>query len=119
VAGAVTGRSTVVLRLLLAHGLAYPVAIAWAFGSIPLIVVRVASAVGLTLSDEEIAHRVLLLVAWPSIASFVLVHAAGVVWALGKESPRARRVFVVATAALFVVPVVVGGGSWVWLVTRP
>jgi hypothetical protein len=111
--------STAFLRLLAAHGLAYPVAIAWAFGSIPLMVIRVASVVGLTLDDQEIAHRVLLLVAWPSIGSFVLVHAAGAVWALAKDAARARRFFVATTAVLLGVPVVGGGASWIWLITRP
>jgi hypothetical protein len=107
------------LRLLAAHGLAYPVAIAWAFGSIPLIVVRVASAVGLTLSDEEIAHRVLVLVAWPSIGSFVLEHAAGLAWGLAGDAPRPRRLFIGVTAVLLAIPILVGGASWIWLVSRP
>jgi len=111
--------SVAFLRLLAAHGLAYPVAIAWAFGSIPLMVVRVASAVGLSLDDREIAHRVLLLVGWPSIGSFVLVHAAGAAWAFARDATRARRWFVAITAVLFGVPVVGGGASWIWLVTRP
>jgi len=115
----VSGRGTFFLRLFVAHGLAYPVAIAWAFGSIPLIVVRVASAVGLTLDDHEIAHRVLLLVAWPSIGSFVLEHVAGVAWAVGKDAARWRRLFVAVTAVLFGVPVVGGGVSWIWLVSQP
>ncbi len=107
------------MRLLIAHGLAYIVATAWAFGSIPLIVVRVASAVGLSLDDHEIASRVLALVAWPSIGSFVLEHLVGVAWGLAGEAPRARRRFVIATAVLFGVPVVVGGASWIWLVSLP
>ncbi len=111
--------SAAFLRLLVAHGLAYPVAIAWAFGSIPLSVVHVASVVGLTLDDKEIAHRVLLLVAWPSIGSFVLEHAAGAVWAFARDAARVRRLFVAATAVLLAVPIVGGGASWVWLVTRP
>jgi hypothetical protein len=110
--------STAFLRLLAAHGLAYPVAIAWAFGSIPLSVVHVASVVGLTLDDREIAHRVLLLVAWPSIGSFVLEHAAGAVWAFARDAARMRRFFVATTAVLLAVPIVGGGASWIWLVTR-
>jgi hypothetical protein len=101
-------RGSAFLRLLAAHGVAYPVAIAWAFGSIPLMVVRVATAVGLTLDDEEIAHRV-----------FVLVHAAGAVWAFAKDAARARRLFIATTAVLLGVPIVGGGASWIWLVTRP
>ena len=111
--------STAFVRLLVAHGLAYPVAIAWAFGSIPLIVVHVASVVGLTLDDKEIAHRVLLLVAWPSIGSFVLEHAAGATWAFARDAARMRRLFVATTAVLLGVPVIGGGASWIWLVTRP
>ncbi len=111
--------SAAILRLLIAHGVAYPVAIAWAFGSIPLIVVHVASNFGLTLDDKEIAHRVLLQVAWPSIGSFALVHAAGVAWAFARDAARMRRLFVATTAVLLGVPIVGGGASWIWLVTRP
>ena len=77
-----------------------------------------ASVVGLTQSDQEIAHRVLLLVAWPSIASFVLEHAAGLAWGLAGDAPRARRLFILATLVLLGIPVVVGGVSWIWLLTR-
>lgn len=106
------------LRVLVAHGIAYPVAIAWAFGSIPLMAVRVATTAVVALDDQEIARRMLLLVAWPSIGSFVLEHAVGVAWALSANAARARRLFVAATAVLFGVPILGGGVSWIWLVTR-
>ncbi len=111
-------RSDVVLRLLLAHALAYPVAVAWAFGSVPLLVVAVASATGTTLDDHEVAHRVLVRVAWPAALSFVLVHAAGVVWAWSRDPARGRRVFVLSSAVLGGVAVVAGGASWLWLMSR-
>jgi hypothetical protein len=106
------------VRLLVAHGIAYPVAIAWAFGSIPLMAVRVATSAGLPLDDKEIARRMLLLVAWPSIGSFVLEHGAGAVWALSANAARARRLFLAVTAVLLGVPILGGGISWIWLVTR-
>jgi len=110
--------SKVTLRLLAAHGLAYPIATAWAFASVPVFVLNVASEVGTTLDDEVVAHRVLLRVVWPTIAAFVLVHLAGVVWAFDRNEARGRRVFVVALLALSAVAFVLGGVSWVWLMTR-
>jgi hypothetical protein len=107
------------LRLLAAHGLAYVVAAAWAFGSIPLIVMHVASAGGLSLDEHVMASRVLAILAWPSIGAFVLEHLAGVAWGLAGDPPRGRRPFLVGTAVLFGVPAVVGGVSWIWLVSLP
>jgi len=108
----------VALRLFIAHGLAYPVAIAWAFATVPVFVVAVAAEVGLTLDDAAVAHRVLLRVAWPAVASFVLVHAAGAVWAFDRDAVRGRRSFVLATCALAGVAVVLGAVSWTWLMAQ-
>jgi ABC-type sugar transport system permease subunit len=110
--------SKAALRIFMAHGLAYPIATAWAFGSVPLCVMNVAAEVGITLDDETVAHRVLLRVAWPTIGSFVLVHLAGVVWAFDRNEDRGLRMFRATLAGLFAIPVVVGGISWIWLMTR-
>lgn len=109
---------TVAFRMLVAHLLAYPVAMAWALGAIPALVVNVASTGGPLLDDAVIAHRVLLRVAWPALGSFVLVHLSGAVWARGGDDARARRAFAIAMSLLGGVPVVLGGLSWVWLMTR-
>jgi hypothetical protein len=108
----------VVLRLLVAHALAYPVALAWAFGSVPLLVVSVASATGTSLADAEIAHRVLARVAWPAALSFAAVHVAGAVWAWSADAPRGRRVFAWSSGALMTVAVLFGGASWIWLMNK-
>ncbi|HEX3343238.1 MAG TPA: hypothetical protein VHS09_01645 [Polyangiaceae bacterium] len=110
--------SKVALRLFTAHGLAYPIATAWAFASVPVFVVAVASQVGITLDDETVAHRVLLRVAWPAIGAFVLVHLAGVLWAFDRDEARGRRAFVYSLLGLTGVAVLGGGASWIWLMTR-
>jgi hypothetical protein len=110
--------SKVALRLLMAHGLAYPIATAWAFATVPVFVIAVASEVGITLDDETVAHRVLLRVAWPAIGSFLLVHLAGVFWAFDRNETRGRRVLVVSLLVLAAVALVVGAASWAWLMTR-
>jgi ABC-type Fe3+ transport system permease subunit len=110
--------SKVALRIFIAHGLAYPIGAAWAFASVPLLVLNVASHVGTTLDDATVAHLVLLRVAWPAIGSFVLVHLAGVVWAFDPDEVRGRRMFRWALAALSAIAAVVGGVTWVWLMTR-
>jgi hypothetical protein len=107
-----------VLRLLVAHALAYPVALAWAFGSVPLIVVLVASTTGTSLEDAEIAHRVLVRVAWPAVLSFAAVHAVGALWAWSADARRGWRVFVWTSGALLSVAVVAGGASWLWLMNK-
>lgn len=111
-------RGDVALRLLVAHALAYPVALAWAFGSVPLIVMAVASSTGTSLEDAEIAHRVLVRVAWPAALSFAAVHAVGVAWAWSKDARRGWRVFAWTSGALMTVAVVVGGASWLWLMSK-
>jgi len=113
-----TRGSKIALRLFSAHGLAYPVATAWAFASVPACVISVASEVGTTLDDAVVAHRVLLRVAWPAIGSFVLVHLAGVFWAFDRNEARARRTFVWSLLVLTAIALVVGGASWIWLMTR-
>jgi len=113
-----TRRADVVVRLLVAHVLAYPVAIAWALGSIPLVVVLVASATGTALDDHAVTHLVLMRVAWPTVASFVLVHAAGVAWARAADARAGRNRFLVAMGLLAGLPAVAGGASWLWLMSR-
>ena len=106
------------LRLLVAHAVAYPVALAWAVGSVPLLVVSVAAATGTSVADAEIVHRVLVRVAWPAALSFVAVHAAGAAWAWSADARRGGRLFAVATGAIAAVAVVVGGASWLWLMSK-
>jgi hypothetical protein len=101
-----------------AHLVAYPVGTAWAFGSIPALVVRVASRYGTSLDDAVLAHHVLLAVAWPFALSVLLEHVAGVAWGVDRNEKRGKRVFVAATAALLVIPILGGGASWIWLMTR-
>jgi hypothetical protein len=110
--------SKVALRILMAHGLAYPIATAWAFAAVPVFVVHVASRVGLTLDDATIAHLVLVRVLWPTVGSFVLVHLAGVYWAFARDEVRGRRVFVVTLLGLTAVALLGGGIAWLWLMTR-
>lgn len=110
--------SKVMLRLLVAHAVAYPVALAWAFGSVPLIVVSVASATGTSVDDAEIAHRVLLRVAWPAALSFLAVHALGAVWARSADARRGARIFALSTGVLGGVAVVAGSASWLWLMSK-
>ena len=111
-------RGDVVLRLLVAHALAYPVALAWAFGSVPLIVVSVAAVTGTSLEDGEIAHRVLLRVAWPAALSFAAVHAVGALWAWSPDARRGWRVFAWSSGLMLALAVVVGAASWIWLMSK-
>jgi hypothetical protein len=111
-------RKQIVLRFFVGHALAYPIATVWAFASVPALVIGIASQVGLTLDDETVAHRVLVGVAWPALGAFLLTHVAGLVWGLDSNEQRGRRRFFVATALLGVIPLVLGGASWIWLMAQ-
>jgi hypothetical protein len=109
---------TISVRVFVAHLVAYPVGTAWAFGAIPPLVVHVASRYGTSLDDSVLAHHVLLGLAWPVGITMVLEHLAGVFWGVDRDEKRGKRVFLVATAVLLAVPVLGGGASWIWLMTR-
>ena len=113
-----TRRADSVVRMLVAHVLAYPICVAWALGSIPLVVVLVASSTGTTLDDHAVTHLVMMRIAWPAVLSFVLVHAAGVAWARAPEPRAGRARFLVAMSLLAGLPTVVGGAAWLWLMSR-
>src|SRR5579872_4464022 len=91
-------RAEIVVRLLVAHVLAYPVAFAWAVGSIPVVAIAMASSAAAPLDDHAVAHIVLLRIAWPAILSFVLVHAAGAAWAFARDPRRSRTWFLAGMA---------------------
>ncbi len=113
-----TRAKTIALRVFIADLLAFPISVAWAFGCIPIVVVGLASALGTSLDDEVIAHRVLQRVFWFWGGSFVLAHLPGVAWGLDRNDRRGRRVFVASMVALGAIPIVLGGASWIWLMTR-
>ncbi|MGH7294062.1 MAG: hypothetical protein ACRELB_03970 [Polyangiaceae bacterium] len=84
----------------------------------PALVIAIAAQVGTSLDDAVIAHKVLMGVAWPSGASFALVHVAGLIWGFDPDERRGKRRFTVAMIVLAAVPVILGGGLWIWLMTR-
>jgi hypothetical protein len=88
---------------------------AWALGSLPVIIVSIAST---RYEDAEIAREVLGYDLWPLIGSFALAHAAGAVWALSRDEARGRRAFLLALVLLGGIPVLVGGTLWAWLVLK-
>jgi hypothetical protein len=101
--------------MFIAHALAYPIAMAWALGSIPIIIVSIASVQS---SDAEIARRVLAHALWPLSVAFGVAHAPGAVWAWSRDDARGRRFFLLAMVLLGAVPTLVGGALWGWLVLK-
>jgi len=112
-----TRAKTIAIRVFVAHLFGYPVAMAWAVGSIPAVIARVAGRYGIDLKPEELTHYVLLGLLWPVVVTLVLEHFAGVVWGVDRNERRGKRVFVAATVVLLVVPILGGGASWIWLMT--
>jgi hypothetical protein len=109
---------TISVRVFVAHLVAYPVALAWAMGAIPALIVREASRYGLSIDEAVLVHRILVGLLWPVVPAALVEHLAGVAWGIDRNEKRGRRVFLVATAVLLVVPVLGGGASWIWLMTR-
>ena len=112
-----TRAKTIALRVFIAHLAAYPVVMAWAVGSMPVLISRVAAVYGLDLSDAEITRHVLWALLWPVVPTALLEHLAGVVWGVDRNERRGKRIFVVSTLALLAIPILGGGASWIWLMT--
>jgi hypothetical protein len=106
------------VRIFIAHLIAYPIMLAWALGSIPLAIVGVVAALGTSLDDTVIAHHVLVRLLWTVVPAALLAHLAGVVWGFDRNEKRGKRLFIMGMTVLGAVPIVVGGISWIWLVTR-
>jgi hypothetical protein len=113
-----TRAKTVFVRVFVGHLVAYPVAAAWAFGSVPALIAIIASRYGLTLEEKEIVHRVLWGLAVPVGVAALLEHLAGVVWGVDRNERRGKRIFIAATVVLLAVPILGGAASWIWLMTR-
>jgi hypothetical protein len=111
-------RGKFILRLFVAHGLAYPISFAWALGSMPAFIVWIVSKVGTTLDDAVVGRWVLMDVCVPAATAFLLAHGAGLWWGLDGDEARGRRRFLRTMALLGGVPVVFGGASWIWLMLR-
>jgi hypothetical protein len=105
-------------RFLYAHALSYPVTFLAALAVIPLSILSLTMSKLLVMSEDQVVHDVLWRVFWPSLVTFVLVHVAAVPWARAKDERRQKRLFFTMLAVLSAVFVLVGGGSWIWLMAR-
>jgi hypothetical protein len=101
--------------MFIAHALAYPIALAWALASIPIIIFSIASV---QYEDAEIARRVLAYTLWPSLLAFAAAHVPGAVWAWSRNDARGRRHFLSGMIVLGALPTVVGGVLWGWLMLQ-
>ena len=105
-------------RLAVGHVLAYPIAILWAMASIPLSIHLFIHDIDLLPDQAAIGRLVVRKVAWPAACSFVLVHAGSLLWAFAGDAAPGFKRFVWATAGVAAIGVVVGVGSWGWLLLR-
>ena len=118
--------STFVGRLILAHLVAYPIAIAWIVLAMPFAFPLLgdqamhatgdASVLGLPMTEgQAIVFRAVLVV---GAVIFLIEHAIGVIWALGKDAARARRNFTIASLILGCLGVIGAVGGWIWFLLK-
>jgi hypothetical protein len=111
--------SRIVVRLALGHVAAYPLAFLWAVAAIPLTIHVFHGDIDASGGDPAVfARLVVVRLAWPAAAVFLVEHAVAIAWALGRDPARATRRFAWGTGALAAVGVVLGGASWAWLWLR-
>ncbi len=106
------------VRLLVAHLLAYTLAVAWAIAAIPIVVRTLPLDIGD--DDAKIGALVLQKTLVPFAGVWVLVHLTALPWAFTRAAARlkwTRAIFVVAVALLFVASAIVGGEAW-WKLVR-
>jgi hypothetical protein len=100
-------------RLLVAHLLAYTLALTWAVAAIPIVVQSLPPNLGDDV--QAIGAIVLRKVLWPFVGVWVLVHLVALPWALTKSDARVkwtRAGFLVAVALVLGSALVAGGRSW-------
>jgi hypothetical protein len=114
---------TVVARVVLAHLVAYPIAMAWIVGAMPfcfpIFERELTAATGDVVlwgvapmpAEAAIVVRATLFV---GAIVFGVEHAVGVAWALAKDAPRGKRRFAVASLALGASGLLAAAGGWIW-----
>jgi hypothetical protein len=118
---------TAAARLMIAHLVAYPVAMAWVIGSMPfcfpLFERQLTEASGDVVlwgvapmpAEAAIVVRATLVV---GAIAFALEHALGVAWARADDPSLGRRRFVRSSAALGLVGMLVAAVGWTWFLIR-
>jgi hypothetical protein len=133
--------------LLIAHALAYPLALLSALACMPLAIIArrralldanprdtthpiisdVARDLSLTAVEAAQVQLVLEVVLSAALLVLVLVHLAALPWAAAetqastaaRETARGRRVFVYSFALLVAGMLLLGAASWFWLLVDP
>jgi hypothetical protein len=106
------------LRCVLPHLAAYPIALLWAVASMPLTIHLFAREL-LAQHDDVQAFGMFVVrrVAWPASVAFVLPHFLAIPWVFGRNPGLWRRWTWVGIAALAALGLAVGGASWGWLLS--
>jgi hypothetical protein len=115
-----------VVPTVVAISVALPLAIVWAIALVPLGVRAIPDRVieQSTMAPEVVkmlGDRVVHWLLTPCAVVFVVAHLVAVPWALAPVDHRkkARRLYWTAIGALTGLAVVLGGASWIWIVTLP
>jgi hypothetical protein len=118
---------TSLARLMIAHLVAYPVALFWVIASMPfcfpIVERQLTEASGSVMlwgiapmpAEAAIVVRATLVV---GAIAFVVEHAFGVAWALAKDALRGRRRFVRTSAALGLAALLLAAVGWGWFLIR-
>jgi hypothetical protein len=107
-------------RLLYAHLVAYPLTFAWAVAAIPPCLYVIPDKIIFKEDVTVVSQMVLANLRWPALFVAIVSHAIALPWGFVREEnrKRARRLYWISVGVLFAIAVVVGGGWWIWLMTR-
>ena len=100
------------------HVFAYPAAVLWAMASMPLAIHLFIREIDLLPDQQAMGQLVVRRVAWPAGAAFVLAHLASVLWAFAADPALGFKRFLKAYAGIAAVGVLLGLGTWGWLLLR-
>ncbi len=113
---ATPAKSPALNRFIAAHFIAYPIALIWAVGAIPLVLLTL-SHDALYAGAEQASKIVVVRLAWPAGISFVLAHLTAIPWAMERgDASRKKKMFVLLDVALGAIGMVVGAIAWIRLI---
>lgn len=113
---------TFVSRFFIGHFITWIPLALWAFGGISWAVLSVPKAVLLDMNQDAATKLILVRHLVVTATLGALHHVAIVPWAMARDesaAARRKRVFVWITVALSALCLLLGGGGWVYLMTRP
>jgi hypothetical protein len=105
-------------RLLVAHLLAWPLGLLWAFAAMPFAFPLFEAELVRIDDPQAVGWFIAWKVLWVAGGAFLLGHLAALPWAFGREGGAGRRIFLWGMGGLAGLGLVAGGAGWAWLHLR-